>query len=351
VQVAVCPRENDEHLLFHRQRHKLILLEHLRKSLAARELRLGGSVQFGTKLREGRQLAILREIQPQRSGNLPHGFDLRVAAHAAHRETHVNGRPDATVEEIGFQINLAVSNGNDVSRDVSRYVAGLRFDHRQSRERTATFLVVQFGGALQQTRVQIKNVAGKSFAPRRASQKERDFAIGLRVLREIVIETDRMAARIPEEFAYSAGGIGGNVLHGGGFGGGSGHDDGVVHGARIGQDLYHLRDGRALLPDGAVDADHVAALLVDDGVQNDGGLARLPVADDQFALAAADGNHRVDGLDAGLQGLANRLAVHDAWRDALDGVALLGSNRSLAVEWHAQRIDHASDERVSNGRR
>src|SRR5205807_863243 len=290
-------------------------------------------------------------IQPQRSGNLPHGFDLRVAAHAAHRETHVNGRPDATVEEIGFQINLAVSNGNDVSRDVSRYVAGLRFDHRQSRERTATFLVVQFGGALQQTRVQIKNVAGKSFAPRRASQKERDFAIGLRVLREIVIETDRMAARIPEEFAYSAGGIGGDVLHGGGFGGGSGHDDGVVHGAGVGQDLYHLRDGGALLADRAVDADHVAALLVDDGVQNDGGLACLPVADDQFALPAADGNHRVNGFDAGLQGLANRLAVDDAGCNAFDGVAVLGNDRPFAVERRPQGIDYAPDKRISHWRR
>ena len=52
-------------------------------------------------------------------------------------------------------------------------------------------------------------------------------------------------------------------------------------------------------------------------------LPGLPVADDQLALAAADRDHRVDGLDAGLQRLANRLPVDNARRDALDVVALI----------------------------
>ena len=63
------------------------------------------------------------------------------------------------------------------------------------------------------------------------------------------------------------------------------------------------------------------SLLIDDGVQDDGGLAGLAVADDQFALAAADGNHRVDGLDAGLQRLAHRLAIHDA-RGAMRSIGM-----------------------------
>ena len=62
------------------------------------------------------------------------------------------------------------------------------------------------------------------------------------------------------------------------------------------------------------------------------------------------GNHRVDGLDAGLQRLAHRLAVDDAGRDALDRDALVGDDRALAVERHAQRIDHAADQRVAHRR-
>ncbi len=56
----------------------------------------------------------------------------------------------------------------------------------------------------------------------------------------------------------------------------------------------HARHGRAALADGAVDADHVAAPLVEDGVDRDGRLAGLPVADDQLALAAADRDCGID---------------------------------------------------------
>ena len=68
--------------------------------------------------------------------------------------------------------------------------------------------------------------------------------------------------------------------------------------------LHDLRDGRLLLADRDVDADDALALLIDDGVDGDGGLAGLAVADDQLALAAADRDHRVDRLEAGLQRLA-----------------------------------------------
>ena len=59
-----------------------------------------------------------------------------------------------------------------------------------------------------------------------------------------------------------------------------------------------------------------------------GGLAGLAVADDQLALAAADRDQRVDGLDAGLDRRVDALALDDARRDALDRasgrVALIG---------------------------
>ena len=110
------------------------------------------------------------------------------------------------------------------------------------------------------------------------------------------------------------------------------------------QRLHHLRHGGALLADGDIDADHVAALLIDDGVEGDGGLAGLAVADDQLALAAADGDHGVDGLDAGLHRLFHRLAGDHAGRQALDRVELGGVDGALAVDGHAERVDHAADQ-------
>src|SRR5207253_10159200 len=71
--------------------------------------------------------------------------------------------------------------------------------------------------------------------------------------------------------------------------------------------LFRSRDRRAFLPDAAINANYVAAFLIDDGVENDGGLAGLAVADDQLALSAADRNHAVDRLDAGLRSEETRL--------------------------------------------
>src|SRR3546814_3419064 len=79
---------------------------------------------------------------------------------------------------------------------------------------------------------------------------------------------------------------------------------------------HDLSNGGALLADGNIDAVELLALivaligglLVDEGVDGNGGLAGLAVADDQLALTAADGNQRVNGLEAGLDGLMHRFA-------------------------------------------
>ena len=117
----------------------------------------------------------------------------------------------------------------------------------------------------------------------------------------------------------------------------------MAHGAGFGQRLHDLRDGRALLADGAVDADQIVLGVVDDGVEQDGGLAGLAVADDQLALAAADGDHGVDGLEAGGHGLAHGLAVDDAGGEALDGQRLGGGDGALVVDGLPERVDDAAD--------
>src|SRR5207249_10089144 len=76
---------NNQHLLFRRERYELFLFQNFRKPLSARELPLGDLVELvRAKLRERRQVPVLRHIQPQRPRHLPHRLDLRVAAYAAH---------------------------------------------------------------------------------------------------------------------------------------------------------------------------------------------------------------------------------------------------------------------------
>ncbi len=131
---------------------------------------------------------------------------------------------------------------------------------------------------------------------------------------------------------------------------GGGHDhDRILERARVAQLLHHRGHRRPLLADGDVDADDAGALLIDDGVDRDGGLAGAAVADDQLPLAAADRDHGVDGLDAGLERLLHRLADDDARRHHLDLSRRGGLDRAPAVHRPAERVDHAAEHGGAGG--
>src|SRR3989475_652841 len=78
-------------------------------------------------------------------------------------------------------------------------------------------------------------------------------------------------------------------------------------------------------------------------------LAGLPVADDQLPLATPDGDHRVDGLDPGLQGLAHGLALDHPGRPDLHTAELLGRDRPFAVQRGADRVDDPPDDGLPDG--
>src|SRR5690606_38688638 len=117
----------------------------------------------------------------------------------------------------------------------------------------------------------------------------------------------------------------------------------VVHRTGSLETLHHGRNRRALLADGDVHTDDAGALLVDDRVDRDRGLAGAAVADDQLTLAATDRDHRVDRLDAGLQRLGDRLTNDDARRDHLDRTGRNGLDRTESVDRIAERVDNATE--------
>jgi hypothetical protein len=98
----------------------------------------------------------------------------------------------------------------------------------------------------------------------------------------------------------------------------------------------------SFLADRDVDANHARIALVDDGVERHRGLAGFAVADDQLALAPADGDHAVDRLDTGLERLGHRLARGDAGRLEFQRAAQRRVDGALAVE----RADPADRPRV-----
>ena len=130
----------DDHLLLPGERMELRLLQQFGQALAAVELVLRDLVEIRAELREGGQLAVLREIELQRGADLLGGLDGRRESDARDREADVDGRTNAGVEEVGLEEDLAVGDGDDVGRDVRRDVAGLRLDDRQRGQRAAAVL-------------------------------------------------------------------------------------------------------------------------------------------------------------------------------------------------------------------
>ena len=111
----------------------------------------------------------------------------------------------------------------------------------------------------------------------------------------------------------------------------------------LAQLLHTACHRRLLLADGDIDADHVLALLVDNGVDGDRRLAGLTVADDQLTLAASDGDQGVDGLDTGLHRNRHRTARNHAGGRALNRPSLGGVDFTAAVDGIAEGIDHTAD--------
>src|SRR5260370_31013044 len=150
-----------------------------------------------------------------------------------------------------------------------------------------------------------------------------------------------MLTVVAEIFSDSTCGIRCDVLHRRRLRCRSDYHDGVIHRAEVGQRLHHLGNGRTLLPDGAVDTYKVVALAVDDGVERNRGLARLPVADDQLTLSTGNRDHAVNGLESGGHGFAYQFAVNHARSDALDGNESFGIDGSLVVNRLAYIVDTA----------
>ena len=350
VEEAVYQAEDDGDLLFERQRDVLPLFQHFGGALSALQLAAGRRVQVRrAELGEGDQLAVLRQVQPQRSRHRAHRARLGGAAHARHGQARVHRRTDAAVEQLRLEVYLPVRYRDHVRGDVGGDVARLRFDYRQRGYGAAAMRRVHLRGALEQAAVQIEDVAGIRLAPRRAAQQQRHFAVRPGVLGEVVVNHEGVLAPIHEVLRHGAAGVWREILHRRGVGGVGGYHDGMLHRAVRVEQAYRLGDFARLLPNGDVDADEVAAALVDDGVERDGGFAGGAVADDQLALPAPNGNHRVYRLDARLNGGVDRHARGDVRRDDFDRAAVGGADRPFAVDGLSERVDDAGEQVVPDG--
>ena len=264
-------------------------------------------------------------------------------------------------EELGLQVDLTIGNGNDVGRNVGRDVAVLGLDDRQCRHGAVTVLLGHLDGTLEQTRVQVEDVARIGLASGRTMQRQRHLTVGHSLLGQVVVDDEHVAAGVGlagglavlavvhEELADSGTGHRRDVLHRGGIGSGGRNDDGVVERTVLSEGLADVGNRGGLLADGDIDADHALAALVEDSVDGDGGLTGLTVADDELTLTAANRHHGVDSEQTGLNRLAHRGTIDDAGSLELDGATVRGDDVAQAVDGLTERIDDAAEHGTAHG--
>ena len=321
IEEAANTAEEDNNLVLKGHGDVLALLEELGEADTTVEEALCGGIEVRAKLGKGSNLTVLSKLELHLAGNLLHGLGLGSGTDAGHGETDVDGGADTLVEELSLEEDLTVSDGDHVGGDVRGHVTSLGLNDGEGGQGARARLVGHLGGTLEQTRVEVEHITGVGLTTRGTAEEQGHLAVGNGLLGKIVKDDQGVLLVVTEVLAHGGTGVWGEVLQGRGIGGGGGDDDRVLEGVVGAQALNELGNGGALLADGDVDAVQllgvvravVEALLVDDGVNGDGGLTRLTVTNDQLTLATADGHERVDGLDAGLHGLAHRLAGDDAW--------------------------------------
>src|SRR5262249_38295068 len=155
----------------------LPLLKNFGKPLSPTELSLRGFVEITSKLSEGSQLPELGQIQTKRTRNLTHSFDLGFPTYARDRQAHVHGRPNARVEKVAFEVDLAVGDRNDIGRDIGGHIPSLSLNDGQGSQRPPSSALIKLCRPLQQPGVKVEDVPGIGFPSWRAPQQERDFPI------------------------------------------------------------------------------------------------------------------------------------------------------------------------------
>ena len=163
--------------------------------------------------------------------------------------------------------------------------------------------------------MQVKYVAGVGFAAWRTAQQQGHLAVRLRVLGQIVIHNQHVFALPHKIFTDSAAGVRRDIQQGSRVGRGGRYHNGIIHSAVIGQRFDYLGYRTLFLAHGYINTNAAFrfrnVLLVDDSIYRNSRFTGLAVADNQFALAFTYRHERVNGFQARLQRLFDRLAVNN----------------------------------------
>ena len=144
--------------------------------------------------------------------------------------------------------------------------------------------------------MQVEDITWVGLTTGGSSEEEGHLTVGDGLLGQIVVDDEGVLGVVTEELTDGTTGVGGQELEGGSVRSSGSDDDGVLHAVSLLKEADNVGDGGSLLSDGDVDAVEGLGvvtslkdrLLVEDGIDSDGGFASLSVANDELTLSSAN---------------------------------------------------------------
>mmetsp|Transcript_2781 Transcript_2781/g.4206 ORF Transcript_2781/g.4206 Transcript_2781/m.4206 type:complete len:523 (+) Transcript_2781:251-1819(+) len=329
----------------------LSLLKQLVKTNSTIELLLGGGIQIRTELGEGSNLTVLGKLELHGTCNSLGGLVLRGGSYTGYGETYRNSRTLSLVEELGLKENLSISNGNNVSRNVSRYISSLCLNDGKGGEGSSSGATVHLSSTLKKTRVKVENISRVSLTSRGTTEKKRHLTVGNSLLGKIVVKDYGVLSVVTEVLSHGGSGVGGKKLKRSRVGSGGSNNDAVVHGLLLIKLSYELSNGGSLLSNSDVDTGKglLLGLLVNNGINGDGSLSSLTISNNQLTLSTSNGDQGINGLESGKHRLGNGLPGNDTGGLYLSTGACAVVKGSSSIDGLTNSVNNTSKKLGSNG--
>lgn len=224
-------------------------------------------------------------------GQFFYDFGLCCIINMGYGNIWVNCRMNIGVEQVGFQEDLIIGNGDYVGWNECRNVICLSFDNWQCGQRIGFFFYFIFGegfnvfgvnmcSMFQQMRVEVENVVWECFMFWWMMEQQGDLMVSNSLFRQVIVNDQCIFIVVMEVFVYCVIGIWCQVLQCSGFRCSCYYNDGVSQCVVFFQFMYYVRNGGCFLVDSDIDIFDIGIVLVDDGIDSQCGFICLMVIDD-----------------------------------------------------------------------
>jgi len=285
-------------------------------------------------------------------GETLHALVLGRCSDSGHGQTKVDGGSLTSGEQLLIQVDLTISNGDDVSDNVGGHIVGQGLDNGQSSERSISLSGGHRSSSLQESGVQVEHISGVGLSTGGSSEQQGQLSVGNGLLGQIVVDDEAMSSSVHEVLSQGDTRVGGQELNTSGLSGSGSHDAGVCEGSVGLEKSVNSGNIGAPLSDRDVDRDHgvlshdllVDSGLVDDGRHSNRGLTSLSISDDQLSLSSSDGDQDIYTLET-----SKHVVVDRGSGDNIGGHLLNLSHRHISREQGSGSVQSSDGDLVSEG--